>query len=275
MMDTGKLKQSSRRVSELPAIRGPYRGLIIILPKNNDFTEFKELYPSLTFEHPNFYFSKSDKHKCIIYYKYPYDVATLLSKHQGRGDLKLSIYYDELTKTLQSDVLYVVTKNVDNLLAKIEQLNGTIIHKAKIGFQIQFEDFKMTAIAHEELRKDFSVKFAYKSEVNKYRNPIQITKENEEKYQLKKDIELLIKKYKKNSENQEFKVELEGIRKRQKNIIYERIRRAGENLDFADISWNAGNDSSDSVDDEEKEEEARECNPDNIFEELKKLYNNL
>lgn len=254
-----------------PAIRGPFRALIISFLENNDFTEFKEIYPSLTFEHPNFHFCKSDKHKCIIYYKYPYDVATLISKYQNKVDLRFSIYYDELTKTLQPDVLYVVTKNTDYLLAKVEQLDGEIMYKTRIGFHIKFADFKTAAIAHEELRREFSAKFAYKSKVLKYSNPQKITKQDEEKYQLKNDIKLLIKKYKGIAMNQECENELNAIRGRQRGFNQERIRKAAEDLSFANISWN--NQIEDAQEEEENKDE--ESNAESIFDELERLYKHL
>lgn len=267
-MDTfEKTKSPAKRLADTPAIRGPFRGLIITFV-NSDYNEFREIYPLLTFEHPNFYFCKSDKRKCIIYYKYPYDVATLISKFHNSTELHFSIYYDELTKTLQPDVLYVVTRDINKLLAKVEQLNGQIIYKTKIGFQIQFEDFKMTAIAHEELRREFSVKFAYKSEVNKYSNPVKITKQDEEKHQLKSDIKLLIQKYKGKAKTQECEQELNEIRRKQSGFNRERVQKAAENLEFANISWSAAYDSTDDGNTEERE-------PENVFDELERLYKNL
>lgn len=261
----------TKKSADVPAIRGPFRGLVITFPKDKNLKEFIEIYSSITFEHPNFYYSKSDKYKCIIYYKYPYDVATLVSKYGSTTNLDFSIYYDELTKTLQPNVLYVVTKNVNMLLAKVEQLRGTIIYKSRIGFQIKFEDFKAAAIAHEELRKDFTAKFAYRSEVNKYSNPRKITKTDEEKYQLKSDIKLLIQKYKRNSENPAFKEELSDLHRRQNDLNQRRIRQAAENLDFANISWNKAVDKEEEEGEAEKEEEESK----NILEKLQELYRNL
>lgn len=75
-----KYIENTSQVKELdtPEIRGPFRGILITFPENPDFKEFHKIYPSLTFEHPNFYCSKSDKHKYIIYYKYTYDIAILI-----------------------------------------------------------------------------------------------------------------------------------------------------------------------------------------------------
>lgn len=266
--------KSSSKLADTPAIRGPFKGLIITFPRNYNFTDFNKLYPSLTFEHPNFYFSKFDKHKCIIYYKYSYDVATVLSKYENEKKWNFSIYYDELTKTLQPNVLYIISKNPKKLSTKIEQLNGSIIYKTSISHLIKFEDFKMAAIAHEELRKEFSVKFAYKSEVNKYCNPSKITKTDEEKYQLKDDIKLLIQKYKQNYENKDFKEELNEIHRRQSELNKQRIRNAAENLDFANISWNQAMEV-EFEEEEIKESEEDENNLENVLEKLENIFKNL
>lgn len=158
-------------------------------------------------------------------------------------NLDISIYYDELTTTLQQDVLFIKNKNLKNFAQKIEQLKGIIIYKNKFSFLIRFDDFKIATIAHEELRKEMSVKFAYKSEAKKY---LQNARVNEEKYQLKNDIKLLIEKYQINSQNCEDKT-IE-IQEKQNQI-----NRQNE-LD---------------------EQEEREKNPRNILETLQKLYHQL
>lgn len=260
-------RPTSQRLAETPAIRGPFRGLIITFSKQTNFKEFYDIYPSISFEHPNFYFCKYDKFKCIVYYKYPYDVATLISKYETV--FKCSIYYDELTKTLQHDVLYVVTTNTNKLLEKTKQLNGNILYKTQIGFQIKFEDFKMTAIAHEELRKEFSVKFAYKSEVNKHLNPIKITRFDEEKFQLKSEIKILLKKYEKSPTENQYQNEFKEFCSRENTIIHEKIKKVSENLELANVSWN------DAINDSIENVEKVESDSENVLEELVKLYNRL
>lgn len=199
-----KQQEPLHRFPEKPKIIGPFRGLILEYYDSIDFLEFNEIYADLTFKHPNFYRSESDKFKTIIYYKYPYDIATLIDKYQHNSNFKISIYNDKLSRALRPDILYIETKNYEQLGGTIKNLQGTIIHKQLAGIQVKFESFKQSAFAYEEIRKTHSVKFTYKSLVPKT-NPVSeiedkkpSLKEKVEEHtesELKKEIQVILNKY--------------------------------------------------------------------------------
>lgn len=138
----------SRKLNK-PAITGPFRGLIILFEN--------------TFQHPNHYYSEVEKRKVVIYYKNPYDVATIIEKHEHNTNFKISILNDKYSSTLSPDILYITSKPNAKLIRQINQLNGRIIEKTRIGVLVQFQNFKSAAIAMEEMRRDFKIRFAYKT----------------------------------------------------------------------------------------------------------------
>lgn len=178
-----------------------------------------------------------------------------------------------MTRTLQTDTLYLTTNNIKLLLHKIQQLKGRIIYRSKMGFQIKFENFKIAAIAHEELRKQYSVKFAYKSEINKNSDTTKITKEDEEEYQLQQDMKIILKKYgeKSNTLKQEFESMCLEIQKRQKEINLVKIKKSSRNLELANLSWNTDQSSTDETD----ENKNIASNAGNIMEQIRKSYKNM
>lgn len=215
-----------------PSIKGPFRGLIINFERNTNFEEFKEVFAEITFQHPNHYFSEIDKRKAIIYYKNPYDVATTIDKYQNNGNFQISIFYDRFSRTLRPDVLYITAELKTNLTAQINQLHGEIINKTRVGVQVQFDTFKAAAIAMEELRRKFSVKFAYKTDVIFDRQARANGNEVED------SIQELLNKYKEWTPElkNDFKKALSKINKEDQAGDTQRIKRASENLDLANIS---------------------------------------
>lgn len=196
----------SYRYPQKPKIMGPFRGILIEYNNNINFDEFKETYAELTFQHTNYYRSENYKNKSIVYYRYPYDAATMIVKHRNNPNFKISIYYDEISKTLRPDILYIETKDFSKVNVMIEALQGTIIYQQQSGIQVQFEDFKQAAIAYEEIRKHFLVKFTYKALVPKndrQQNVIQVKEsicEHEKSNidqisELKQDISTILQKY--------------------------------------------------------------------------------
>lgn len=159
-----KSKSPSNELS-MPLVRGPFRGVLLTFHKDTDFKSFKDTYSKLTFNHNNFYKSISDRHKCIIYFKNPYDAATAIRAYKSDNNFSISLYQDQLSKTLHPEVLYIVGNICQALSKTITLLRGKVLTQSKVGVQAKFEDFRAAAIAHEELRKNVQVKFAYRSEV--------------------------------------------------------------------------------------------------------------
>lgn len=193
------------RYPQKPKIIGPFRGILIDYTNNINYHEFKEIYAELTFHHPNFYRSESNKYGSIIYYRYPYDAATSIDKYQNNPNFKISRYNDKLSKTLNPDILYIETKDYPQLYDSIQKLQGTVIRKQQIGIQVKFQSFKQTAIAYEELRKNHYVKFNYKTlapRLNKQNiiiekeETIQDEDENKKISEIKQGIQSLLLKYK-------------------------------------------------------------------------------
>lgn len=155
----------------MPLIRGPFRGVLISFHAATNFDSFEEAYGSMVLKHTNFYKAFCDKHKCIIYYKNAYDAATVISKYRATSNFYISLYYDQISRTLHPEVLYVAEALTTDLSRMIEQLKGEVVSQSKMGIQIYFGSFKSAAIAHEELRRQYHVKFAYKSEVPNLSKP--------------------------------------------------------------------------------------------------------
>lgn len=197
------------RYPKNPEIIGPFRGLLLEYHDDIKYNEFKEDYAELTFQHPNFYRSKSDKFKTVIYYRYPYDVAVQIDKYQNNTNFKASIFNDKFSRVLRPDILYVETKNSEPVHETVKMLQGAIIHNQEAGIQVKFHSFKQTAYAYEELRKTHCVKFAYKSLVPKT-SSLKPIKQNTaqadetlnanteicEETKLEKEVQCLLDKYK-------------------------------------------------------------------------------
>lgn len=239
-MDTNKATHDIMKAVELPAIKGPFRGLIIKFPRNTNYTDFLTIYPLITLQHPNYYFSKCDKTKCVIYYKHPYDIATLISKYENNPYFTISIYYDSMTRTLQSNTLYITALKVQNILPKLEQLNGVIVKSTRAGIHVRFEDFKSTAIAHEELRKDCVVKFSYKScHTHLELETMKLPGKNDYIEDLRTNMKSMLENYHQwtPSVRKKFEDTFKELLTEQEEKIKDKIKRVAENTEMANISW--------------------------------------
>lgn len=236
----------------IPLIRGPFRGIILIFHKDTNFDEVEKIHSNITFKHPNYYRSTNDKHKCVIYYKNPYDAAMVIDTHKENPNFQVYLYHDELSKTLRPDILYITGELTSKLNHILQQINGTIIKQSRLGMQVKFESFKAAAIAHEEIRKNHSVKFTYKSQV-----PYLIARESgPEAVKLNRSakppkleysktgqsMNEMLKQYKDMSPamKKEFRNTLEKINENENNNRnLNRIQEAASNLDLANVSnWN-------------------------------------
>lgn len=151
------------RQPQKPAVKGPFRAVIIKFNDTTNFLNFMQTYQKLTFQYHNFINSELDKTKCIIHYKHRYDVALMIENHRHNTSIDISILRDKLTKNLKENVLFIKTDISIETLKMVKQFNGTIIQKQPHGVQAEFRNFKDAAIAFEEIRQYFPVKFAYKS----------------------------------------------------------------------------------------------------------------
>lgn len=161
-MQTEKLYRYPKK----PLITGPFRGVILTFNHNMNFDEYKYIHSEMTLKNPNYYRSESDKTKCIIYYKYPYEAATVLKRFEHNTNFKISLYFDKLSRSLRPDILYIQSKTTYDLMRLIVSLQGKIIYEQNTGIQAKFGNFKLAAFAYEELRKTHNVKFTYKSMVH-------------------------------------------------------------------------------------------------------------
>lgn len=209
--------------STKPAIRGPFRGVIISFKQETNFTEVKEIFAELTFHNPNHYCSELDKCKAIIYFKNPYDVAMVIDKHQSNVNFDITIFNDKLTRTLRHDVLHIKSRPTNKLLKFLEQLNGEFLYNTRISMLVKFENFKQAAIASEELRKLYVVKFAYKDH---FENRDLTNVQN-----LLKKVKGLTPDMKEN-----FKKEFEKVCREDKTKIQKKIEKTSENLELANVS---------------------------------------
>lgn len=180
--------------------RGPFRGLIITYNEDINLMEFQKIYNEITFQNQNFCFSHNDKHKHIIYYKYPYVVASIIEKYKTCKSFKMEIYQDNLTKFLCPDILFLKKlKMTAYLHHSIQQLEGQIIQEKKENVLIRFNSFHLAAIAQENLRITYNVKFAYKSEVPTIKNGKDQDQDQDQKKkdkkQIKKDIKDILDKF--------------------------------------------------------------------------------
>lgn len=151
----------------VPQTTGPFRGLLVKFSANPNYEEFINTFGRITFDHPGYQSSKTDRKKCIIYYKHPYNVANLLTQYEDNKGFKMYLYKDEISRTLHPEVLYIRTNKIPT---RIEELGGQIIKQSRGSLQVKFEDFRTTAVAHEELRQNYEVKFSYRSEVPMFVN---------------------------------------------------------------------------------------------------------
>lgn len=239
--------KSKERDPGMPLVKGPFRGIIIKFYKHTDFNAFQSTHSKITFQHPNYYKSSNDKRKCVIYYNNPYDAATIIDKYKENRNFGIYLYIDEISKTLRPDILYIVGKPSQGMKYSLEQLHGTIIKETRVGIQAKFDDFKHAAIAFEEIHKQQSVKFAYKSQVPYieicHRNPSENHQEIERPGIPKlgldnKRIENILNEYQKwtPAVKQEFKTALEQFNGSEMKRNLDRIKEAANNLSFADIS---------------------------------------
>lgn len=222
-------KVNSNRYPQKPKVIGPFRGILVKFNGNINFDEFKETYAELTFLHPNFYRSENYKRRSIIYYRYPYDAATMIQKYLHNPNFEISIYYDDISKTLRPDILYIETKEFSKLNNMIKALQGTIIYQQQSGVQIKFKTFKQTSIAYEEMRKHFSVKFTYKTLVPEYEKQNNVNGVEESNCEpstinqfskLEQDISTMLKKYNGWTPilEKEFKKAFEEIKQKQNQV---------------------------------------------------------
>lgn len=264
---------TSYRKPNVPKGNGPFRGIIITFNQHSNPYNFIEIFPQLTIQHPNFSSYEGDKHKCIIFYKNPYDVAIVIDKYQKKENMKLSIFYDALSKSLKENTLYLEAIMTIEILQNIKSLKGTVTKRQLAGVQIEFPNFRFAAIAYEELKKIYPVKFAYKSlnitTCSKQLEPIMETNESSMDANLIKiqdDIKNLLEKYK--GWNTELKEEfqkafaniIEGERK-----LNPKIKKTAENLELVNISWN----------EIREEEESPNTTPLEVLCTLKRMYENM
>lgn len=156
--------QNQQISNDLTRPRKPFRSILITFHEKTDFQKFKETLAELTFLYNNYCSSEIDKNKCIINYKNPYDVAIIIDKYENNNNFGISLFLDELSQTLRTDILYITTRYSKQLESMIEKLQGSIILLNSNGIQAQFPNFKQTAIAYEEIQaKYFRVKFSLKT----------------------------------------------------------------------------------------------------------------
>lgn len=185
-----------RKESKITQIKGPFRG-IIITSKNKTSKDFFEILPQLTNHNHNLINYNGDMQKCIIYYKTPYDAAIVLEKLKNQPNITKSIFYDHVSKKLMEKTLYIEVEVTIEILAIIKCLKGTISKKQISGVQVEFPSFRYAALAYEELKDEFKVKFAYKSLAPSTKimaapnNPV-----NKPIIELEKDIKAVLEQYK-------------------------------------------------------------------------------
>lgn len=230
---------SKRSLKDIPYSTGPFRAVIVKLTENTNFIRFQETLTSMTFTHPNFYRSFNDKHKCVIYYKHPYDVATVIEKYNNNEDFCVSLFEDEISKNLSPNTLYLSCGMKADLAKIIKHLNGIVIRQGKMSMQVQFPDFKTTTIAQEELGRDVKAKFAYKSEIPTTEPILKETKKLVNLDNISEDISILIEKYPGNISalKNNLSTAMEKLKLKELEINRSKISKAAENLDLANVSW--------------------------------------
>lgn len=151
----------------------------------------------------------------------------------------MSLYIDNLSKTLRPDILFILSDKNPRVASIIQQLDGEVILSTKKGIQVQFKSFKQAAIAYEELRRDYVIKFAYKSVIAADERELQQTQKPE---LLSRNIDLqgAIINYRElvPEVKTEFKKIIEKIEQDKKEYKLKKIEKAASNLDFANMSWN-------------------------------------
>lgn len=275
------LPKNTNQKPKAPTLIGPFRGLIIKFRRNTNFENFQNILFNITFKHPNFYKSSRDKRKCIIYYKNPYDVALLLEKYRDNHNQDFSIYLwlDEISTTLRPDILYIAGKLSSELKNTLQQLQGSVITTNQAGIQVKFENFKQAAIAHEEIRKDKIVKFAYKSKVS-YIGRAQSTKSHSN-IPLINEVNNMVSKYKTLTltMQEEFNYAIKPDKKDDQRKNMDKIKKASENLELANISWNQKieeyNENHSTLGSQESESWETSATPSHEMLELHKIYKQL
>lgn len=268
----------------MPLVRGPFRGVLLIFHKDTNFNEFQKIQSKMTFQHPNFYKSTNDKHKCVIYYKNPYDAATVLDTYKENQNFRIYLYYDELSKSLRPDILFITGELTPRLDRILQQLKGTIIKQTTIGMQVKFAGFKEAAIAHEEMRKTHKVKFTYKSQVphdgineprpetSKFSEPLA-----EERSETERRMNAMLQQYKELNlaMKNEFRNTIEKMKEKEKKTTLERIKEAASNLDFANVStWNQMMNEEENVSEESESWETMARSSDEMLE-MHKTYKEM
>lgn len=147
------------------ATRGPFRGILIKFHQTTNFLDMQRVLYKLTLDHPNFVSSEMDKFKCIIYYKSPYDVATVLQNCSQHANFTIDIYFDKFSRTLHPHVQRIPAQFNEKIQDIIHAFRGRILVDDRKGCLIGFKNFIDSALAHEELRRITSVKFSYLSDV--------------------------------------------------------------------------------------------------------------
>lgn len=273
-------KRYHNKKPEFPTINGPFRGLIITTSRQNDLEPLKTLVNQLTFDHPNYLFSNNDKNKCIIYYRNPYDVATILDKYSSNSNYTVALYRDEISRSLHPRVLYITPTHNAGITQFIQELGGNIVSQNKFSIQAQFATFLQTTIAHEELRKECPCKFAYRSEV---------PQEEEEGKQSEAagitDLrQILEQKNGAKSKNEgsnnfspnlikEIKDVVARIHSRDENI--KKIKNASKNVDLANVSWKKGTPEIMETDEESDDEWDTVSHSGEALVELARIYKKL
>lgn len=218
---------------------GPFRGILLTFHKNTNFESLQESLVAMTFKHPNFFKSNSDKSKCIIYYKHPYDAATVIEKYCNNLNFSICIYEDEISKTLSPNILYIQSSFNIGLSKLLSQLQGVIIYKGKDRIQVKFKNFKTAAIAQEEIGKEYKTKFCYISEVSDTKPKKPSTNNFSELEKISENITTLIEN---NPESistikNNLALAMETLKIKEMEFNREKIRATAENLDLANVSW--------------------------------------
>ncbi|KAL5282025.1 hypothetical protein ACFFRR_005348 [Megaselia abdita] len=119
-----------------------------------------------------------------------------MEAHKNNNNFYATLFYDKIYKALDPLVLYIKNPS-PKVLQIIELLTGVIITRNQYGCQVKFRRFKEAAFAHEELKKETSVKFAYISEVPKshYQVKIRVNQENTPQSEMENDIRKIFQKY--------------------------------------------------------------------------------
>lgn len=224
-----------------PKVGGPFRGLFIRFESSMGLGDFQGIFAEITFKHPNYLYCEFDKHKCLVFYKHPYDVATIMDKYKDNRSFHMSIYIDKLSKTLRPDILYILSAKTIKISNVLQQLNGQVIQQTNKSIQVQFDTFKQAGIAYEEMRKDYVIKFAYKSGIyTEYHDRKNQDAQEPQLFDRNATLQRALSNYEElvPDAKREFKKAIEEIHFKEKQICLKKIKKASSGLQLTNLSWN-------------------------------------